>query len=551
MFARKFWLLVALSAASALTVPALSSAATWFVSPSGSDLNICQSLLPCKSWNAAYQKALSGDTVSVAGGRYGPQELLSRPVTGVTFQVAAGQTATIDGRILVRTHDITISGGDTLGFDDPDRLIVEGTSGAEPAVDFGRGNNSSGVHHVVFEDVHTRNVYMDDGSHDNTFRDGEIGPSIFGGNPNLCADLVVTGDVVNPSIIGNSIHDNHSDGCGGAHIDALDLNVTGAIIKGNRIWWCGTQCVFTGDPGTNNLLEDNMIEETNACGSGCDGPQEVALMGDWTVRWNTIEGDQGYGKESSTDPRPGNANVNHNLYLSLHGSCDDTSGIVWVNYDSNVWAPPGNTCATANNSTACTPRLAGGTLYSDTDRQADYTLAPNDTCALGKAGARQSGDTPPPPPPPAAPECSNGLNDDPAEDALIDFPADPGCSSADDNSELGNPPPPPAGDSTPPSVRWTKPLAGATVRGTLNDPTCEAAAFDNVGVDHVDFAFDGQFVNRERYAPYTCGPIDTSRYREGAHTMTATAYDTAGNSSTATITVNVDNVGQDIPTGAP
>jgi hypothetical protein len=33
--------------------------------------------------------------------------------------------------------------------------------------------------------------------------------------------------------------------------------------------------------------------------------------------------------------------------------------------------------------------------------------------------------------------------------------------------------------------------------------------------------------------------------------MTATAYDAAGNSSTATITVKVDNVGQDIPTEAP
>jgi hypothetical protein len=35
------------------------------------------------------------------------------------------------------------------------------------------------------------------------------------------------------------------------------------------------------------------------------------------------------------------------------------------------------------------------------------------------------------------PACSNGKNDDPDEDALIDFPNDPGCAFADDDSETG------------------------------------------------------------------------------------------------------------------
>ncbi|WP_044235630.1 hypothetical protein [Chondromyces apiculatus] len=33
--------------------------------------------------------------------------------------------------------------------------------------------------------------------------------------------------------------------------------------------------------------------------------------------------------------------------------------------------------------------------------------------------------------------CSNGKNDDPQEDVLVDFPADPGCAYADDDSEEG------------------------------------------------------------------------------------------------------------------
>ncbi|MFO0554049.1 MAG: hypothetical protein U0271_37055 [Polyangiaceae bacterium] len=36
------------------------------------------------------------------------------------------------------------------------------------------------------------------------------------------------------------------------------------------------------------------------------------------------------------------------------------------------------------------------------------------------------------------PACANGVNDDPDEDVLIDFPNDPGCAYADDNSETGS-----------------------------------------------------------------------------------------------------------------
>ena len=53
---------------------------------------------------------------------------------------------------------------------------------------------------------------------------------------------------------------------------------------------------------------------------------------------------------------------------------------------------------------------------------------------------------------PPVPQCSDGVNNDPAEDTLVDFPADPGCTSATDDSEAPNPPPPPPdadGDGVP------------------------------------------------------------------------------------------------------
>ncbi len=42
-------------------------------------------------------------------------------------------------------------------------------------------------------------------------------------------------------------------------------------------------------------------------------------------------------------------------------------------------------------------------------------------------------------PPPPAPQCDDGIDND--SDGLIDFPADPGCTNADDDTESPNPPP--------------------------------------------------------------------------------------------------------------
>jgi hypothetical protein len=189
----------------------------------------------------------------------------------------------------------------------------------------------------------------------------------------FCGDLVLT-DRVNDAVVEyNLIHDNLMAGCNGAHIDALDLNMVNGVIRGNRIWSCGTQCVFTGDPGS-MLIENNMIEETNSC-SDCQGPLELAVMGDVVVRNNTIEGGQGYGRDPD---RPGTAIVYGNLFLS--GGCISSNGVVSVTYDYNVFGS-GSGCGPHRK--VCVPRLADGSLYTNVDRQADYHLHSTDTCAAG------------------------------------------------------------------------------------------------------------------------------------------------------------------------
>src|SRR4051794_310549 len=68
-------LLLALSAAA----PASASAATLYLSPSGSDSAACSQAAPCKTFSRAYSVAAAGSDVIVAGGTYGGQSLDTLP----------------------------------------------------------------------------------------------------------------------------------------------------------------------------------------------------------------------------------------------------------------------------------------------------------------------------------------------------------------------------------------------------------------------------------------------------------------------------------------
>jgi hypothetical protein len=95
-------------------------------------------------------------------------------------------------------------------------------------------------------------------------------------------------------------------------------------------------------------------------------------------------------------------------------------------------------------------------------------------------------------------------------------------------------------DVTPPSVAWLAPRAGATVKGSIGGSTCEAAASDERGVKRVVMAVDGAVVNTETGAPWNC-KLDSTSVADGAHILTATAYDSAGNASTASVAITVAN----------
>ena len=92
--------------------------------------------------------------------------------------------------------------------------------------------------------------------------------------------------------------------------------------------------------------------------------------------------------------------------------------------------------------------------------------------------------------------------------------------------------PPPAAN-TPPTVSITSPSANQSVSGSLS---YAANATDNAGVARVEFRLDGSVIASDTSAPYG-GSV--GNLAPGTHTLTATAFDAAGLSSTSATTFTV------------
>jgi len=101
-----------------------------------------------------------------------------------------------------------------------------------------------------------------------------------------------------------------------------------------------------------------------------------------------------------------------------------------------------------------------------------------------------------------------------------------------------------------PTVALKAPGTGATVKGKLQGSACEASASDDRAVTKVVFKVDGATLNTESDAPWNCG-FETSKVSDGSHTVTATAYDAAGNASSASRSFTVSNAAAPAPAGTP
>jgi thermitase len=92
---------------------------------------------------------------------------------------------------------------------------------------------------------------------------------------------------------------------------------------------------------------------------------------------------------------------------------------------------------------------------------------------------------------------------------------------------------PPPKSTTPPTVQIENPLTGATVSGNV---AVRVAASDAAGVSQVSIYIDSVLKGTFTATPYTWS-WNTKKYASGSHTVTATAWDTAANTATTSITV--------------
>lgn len=92
---------------------------------------------------------------------------------------------------------------------------------------------------------------------------------------------------------------------------------------------------------------------------------------------------------------------------------------------------------------------------------------------------------------------------------------------------------------TPPTVSLTAPSPNATVSGTQ---TISANASDANGVSNVQFKLDGSNIGSADTSSAYSVSWDSTTVSNGSHTISATATNTAGLTTTASETVNVQNV---------
>ncbi len=106
----------------------------------------------------------------------------------------------------------------------------------------------------------------------------------------------------------------------------------------------------------------------------------------------------------------------------------------------------------------------------------------------------------------------------------------------------------PAGsDTTPPVVALTAPASGAVLKGAV---TLNASASDNIGVSRVEFYLDGaSLLGTDTAAAYSVS-LNTAGFTEGSHSLTAKAFDAAGNAAvSAAVGVSFDNTAPTVPSG--
>ncbi len=95
----------------------------------------------------------------------------------------------------------------------------------------------------------------------------------------------------------------------------------------------------------------------------------------------------------------------------------------------------------------------------------------------------------------------------------------------------------PPADTNAPTVNFTNNF-NAPISGSI---TVNVTATDNVGVTEVRLHVNNSLIAKDVNTPYAFS-LDTTNYTNGTHTLSATAFDAAGNQSSTNATIQIDNL---------
>lgn len=96
------------------------------------------------------------------------------------------------------------------------------------------------------------------------------------------------------------------------------------------------------------------------------------------------------------------------------------------------------------------------------------------------------------------------------------------------------PPPPPPTDTTPPTISITEPTSGSSAWGIQ---LVKASVSDNVGIVKVEWSIDGVLKFTQGNVPPYMNTFDLTNLTGCTHTLTAKAYDAAGNNASTSKTI--------------
>jgi hypothetical protein len=273
-----------------LLVSILSAeAATYYITTSGNDSNSCTQAAPCRSFNRAYQVALSGDIVLVGAGTYGQQSLARNGrVTGtnsqtpdgneVTFKPASGAgTVNVGGLSLSSVNSAASTAVDHVAFED---LTFTGFTLVAVAND------------VHFTRCNHRNNLMAVWASYISYRDGDLGSYTNSSGDGLQFYRDGAGNAGHHALVENmkihGIRVNASD----AHPDSIDVwgawnNIS---FKRNKIW-DNDGIHFRSDEGSrNHTIENNFFGRPVPGSVGNAGFTAQIVGAGNIIRYNTFDG---------------------------------------------------------------------------------------------------------------------------------------------------------------------------------------------------------------------------------------------------------------------